>query len=189
MNPINRCTIRTSGGNVWPLMVPVERSEEDIPADECVVHGTKAWRRKLLDDVAYAYGRLHCRADALVLAEKCLIPPTDGRRELLVDVLMGSFVTLLDELGWQKEIIRGDTLQRRRYANPDEFLMNLALEGEIDSLLVGHRQKQNLNQQMFSANDINLVPQYWKRPSSVGMNDCFLDSIARVGMGRTRQLL
>jgi hypothetical protein len=186
-SPLNRCTIRTAVDKMWHLTVPVA-SNSGLAADKCGVPLTDAWRRHIIREVTRGYGGLLHLPDAVDLVEKCLAEAGSDKQEWLVDVLMTSFIRLLDELKWEKEVFRGDSLQRRRYGSDSEFLLNLALEAELDSLTVGNRQKQDLNQKLFRKNGIGLAAQQWQRPTGMGAHDCILDVVARNGLAKAKAM-
>lgn len=175
-NHVNRCLIRTAMDRMWNLMIPID--QKGVPADECKAVDTIAWREKIRKDVQRAYVGLK-HSDAAISVVREAFP--DGQSEWLVDHLLHSFSTVLSRIGWEKEILRGDSLQRRRYSSEDEYLLNLCLEAEVGALIVGHRQKSNLNQRLFRKNDIELVVQDWYGSNFITARDSILDMIARHG--------
>lgn len=183
-NPVNKHRIRTAIDHIWALTIPLVR--ENLPADKCEVMPGAAWRRFILNDVSKAYGGLLHSRQALELADKCL---PKVRHPWLVDILMHTFINLLEELHWDKEIIRGDSLQRRRYKDESEFLLNLALEREVDVLIVGYKQMKSLDQRLFRKNSVKLVEQHWQRPKNLGKTDSFLDVVARMGIDQAKAML
>jgi hypothetical protein len=175
-NHVNRCLIRTAMDRMWNLMIPID--QKGVPADECKVVDTIAWREKIRKDVQRAYTGLKFSDVALSVVREAF---PEGQSEWLVDHLLHSFTTVLNRIDWKKEILRGDSLQRRRYSTEDEYLLNLCLEAEVGALIVGHRQKSNLNQRLFRKNDIELVVQDWYGSNFITARDSILDMIARHG--------
>lgn len=175
-NHVNRCMIRTVMERMWHLTIPI--NAKGIPADECRVVETLEWRKKMRSDVMRGYTGLKFSQTALEIVAEAF---PEGQSEWLVDHLLHSFLVVLKKIAWEKEIIRGDTLQRRRYSNDDDYLLNLCLEAEADALIVGHTQKQNLNQRMFRKNGIELLTQDWYGSNYITARDSILDMIARHG--------
>lgn len=183
-NHVNRCLIRTSVDRMWSLTVPI--AEKGIPADECRVVNTIQWKEKIRHDVYRAYVGLTHAGVAQQLVRDSF---PDWQPEFLVDHLLHSFTTVLHRIGWKKEILRGDSRQRRRYTNDDDYLLNLALEAEADALIIGHTQKTNLNQRLFRKNGIELLTQDWYGSAFANARDSILDVIARNGAENVESFL
>lgn len=175
-NHVNRCLIRTALDKMWSLTIPIEG--KGSPADECTVPEISPWRIKMRKDVQRAYTGLTFHNEAIDVMNHAF---PEGQSDWLVDHLLHSFVTVLDKIQWKKDIIRGDSRQRRRYNNDDEYLLNLCLEADADALIVGHTQKTNLNQRLFKKNNIELLVQDWYGSNYITPRDSILDMIARHG--------
>lgn len=175
-NHVNRCMIRTGMDRMWNLTIPID--QKGVPADECRVVDSIAWREKIRKDVARAYAGLKYVDMAAALVRDAF---PDGHSEWLVDHLLQSFTMALHRIGWDKEILRGDSRQRRRYTNDDDYLLNLVLEAEADVLILGHTQKTNLNQRLFKKNGIELLTQDWYGSNFITARDSILDMVARHG--------
>lgn len=183
-NPINKCKIRTATDRIWALTVPLV--EENLPADKSRVAPMLSWRKYILKDVAKAYNGLLFASEAQGMVERCIAKENSP---WLVDVLLDGFMNILKELGWEREIIRGDSLQRRRYKDESEFLLNLALEADLDCLIVGHHQmRYQLDRRLFQRNGVGLSTQFWQRPAILGETDSFLDAVARVGVAQAKAM-
>ena len=176
-NHVNRSMIRTATDRYWSLTVPVET--EGLPADESRVDTKMPWKHKLFSDTTRAYTGLNHLDEVQHFTKHCF----DGvEGDALVDWLLAAFVATMKMLKWdRKQIFRGDTLQRRRYSNESEFLLNLALESESDRLIVGRTQKVNLNQRLFQRNQVDLELQNWYGNKKINSRDSILDMIARYG--------
>lgn len=176
-NRVNRCMIRTSLDRMWTLTIPVK--EEHLPADKTEIDTATEWKEKILKDVARGYNGLKYADVAHSFVKRCF----DGcKSQNLIDWLLLSFLNTLDLIGWpNKIVIRGDSLQRKRYENESAFLLNLCLEAEADRLIVGRNQKLNLNQRLFQRNQVALDLQQWYGTKYVNARDSILDIVARYG--------
>jgi hypothetical protein len=161
------------------LGIPVV--QEYLPADETEIDKTIEWLEKMLKDVSRGYMGLSHADVAHNLVKHCFDGCTSNA---LIDWLLLSFLRTLELIGMgQKTVHRGDSHQRARYSNDSEFLLNLCLETEVDRLIVGRTQKVNLNQRLFSRNQVELDMQNWYGNSRVNARDSILDIVARYGAG------
>jgi hypothetical protein len=186
--PLNKCALRTLTDRRAHLTIPIT-SPDGTPADQCTIPPHDEWKKQAIKVVTQAYGGLRYADEVIDLVDKCLKDDSETRSPWLVDVLLGGFVRMLDELRWDKQVLRGDTLQRHRYRDNSEFLLNLALEAEIDMLIVGGRQFDAINQKLFRKCGVELRAQHWNPPRGLGKTDCFLDAVARFGVVKSRDLL
>jgi hypothetical protein len=170
----NRCSIRTSQDAMRRLEIPiVESSAEE---DWLVVKPPITWKKDLLREVRRAYRGLPFADAALALVDKCL---TAAEGQKLVDYLLTVWLETLDYLGLEKTIVRGASLERRRYASYTDFLIGICRENECNRLYLGIEQMKGLDRPLVAAAKIALAGQDWKAPKAFPERDSILDAIAR----------
>ena len=170
----NRCSIRTGQDGMRRLEIPTV--ESDAEEDWLVVKPPITWKKELLRDVRRAYRGLPYAEAALALVDKCLTA-AEGQR--LVDYLVTVWLETLDYLGLEKTVVRGASLERRRYASYTDFLIAICRENECNRLYLGIEQMKGLERPAVAAAKITLMGQDWKAPKAFPERDSILDAIAR----------
>ena len=170
----NRCSIRTSQDGMRRIEIPI--FDSDAEEDWLVVKPPIEWKSTLLRDVRRAYHRLPHAEAAVKLLDKCL---TVAEGQKLVDYLMTVWLETLDYLGLQKTVVRGVSLERRRYASYTDFLIGICRDNECNRLYLGIEQMKNLERPAVAAAKVTLVGQDWKAPKAFPERDSILDAIAR----------
>lgn len=182
---INKCRIRTNIDSIWQFKIPLEQS--GVPVDEAVVDEDYKWRERILTEVRSGYNGLKNAHRAESLARRAF---ADRTNRLLVNQLMSALNETLECLEWNKKVIvRGSTLQRRRYETESEFVLNLCLEAGVERLYGGKRMFRNLNTKLFMDNQVQLVVQRWNGNSKINAMDCALDMIARYDLSEISDVL
>jgi hypothetical protein len=181
---IHCCRLRTSLDKIWKMEIPVV--EKGLPADDTLIDNDIPWRPRIVSDVKRGYNGLKYSSVVEDLVKRCFNDLPDSK---LVNALIGSFIELLKLMGWSdKQIIIGSTLQRRRYANDSQFLLNLCAEAEVQKLYGGYRQFQQLDRKIFHDNDIEIVHQQWTDAYKLNARDSALDMLARYASSQISEL-
>lgn len=175
----HRCTIRTAYDEYRSIWIPLSKTESKaLPVDHVKIQSQgHEWQKQLLRDVRRAYNGLPYQPEIEQLIAQGL---QKINSPWLVDALMNLFLGTLAKLGWQnKKVIRGDSLQRRRYKDESAFLLDLCLHAECERLILGNKQIEGLNRKLFIKNEIALSPQLWKPGPAFPFQDSIIDLMVR----------
>jgi len=161
--------------------------EKGVPIDQVDVPDCSTWFPEMQKEVRRTYGGLPLAWAATELVSQLPPPYTSPR---LTDYLMHPFVRTLRWLGWDKEIVRGDSLQRNRYAKEKncDYLLDLCLENRCQRLIVGTCRETSCRR-LFHKAGITVVPQHWDGSRTSRGRDSILDAVARFSAAEIRKQL
>lgn len=181
----NKCRIRTALDQIWQLKIPVQKM--GLPTDETQIDNDVPWRDRIINDVRRGYRGLPFAKRAEELARRSF---TDAQDDWFVNALMNSMTATLEFMDWgKKDIIRGSTLQRRRYNDESEFVLNLCLEAGVDKLYGGSRMLRELRPRLFKENQVELEVQRWDGTQQINALDSALDLISRYDLSEIPEIL
>jgi WbqC-like protein family len=172
-NHANQCVLRSASGATSRIAIPVRN--KGVPIDDVDVPECSTWFPEMQKQVR----RIHCGLPLALAATELvsqLLPPYTSA--WLTDYLMHPFVMTLRWLGWEKEIVRGDSRQRNRYATDCEYLLNLCLENRCQRLIVGTGPETECRG-LFHEAGVAVVPQHWDGSGTLRGRDSILDAVAR----------
>ena len=172
-NHANECVLRSASGTRRKIEIPVRTRR--VPIDEVDVPEPVTWFPGMQKEVQHIYRGLLLASAATALVSQLLPPYTSP---WLTDYLMHPFVMTMRWLGWEKEIVRGDHLQRRRYASDCEYLLDLCLENRCQRLIVGTGPETKCRE-LFCKAGLALVSQRWDGSKDLLGRDSILDAVAR----------
>ena len=172
-SPANQCVIRSAVGGTRKIEIPV--LTKGMPIDQVAVAERSTWFPKMQNDLRSAYKGLPNASAASELLEASMLGITSP---WLTDPLMCSFVMTLEWLGWQKKIVRGDTLERGRRRTESEYELALCLDHGCERFVVGKDQEIN-DRKPFRSKGVTVVAQQWHGTATLPAHDSILDAIAR----------
>jgi hypothetical protein len=172
-NHANQCFLRSAAGGTRKIEIPVRNKR--VPIDEVDVPEPSTWFPDMQIEVRRIYAGLPLASAASELVSQLLPPYTSP---WLTDYLMHPFVMTLRWLGWEKEIVRGATVQRGRYAEDSEYLLDLCLQNGCKHFIVGTGPEITYRR-LFRSEGVTLVSQQWKGSSTLPARDSILDAVAR----------
>ncbi len=96
---------------------------------------------------------------------------------------MQPFLMTLRWLGWEKEIVRGASVQRRYYpADADsEYLLDLCLQNKCNRFIVGTGPEINYRP-LFRTKGVSIISQRWQGSANLPARDSILDAVARLSV-------
>jgi len=172
-NHANQCVLRSAAGAPRRVEIPVHR--KGVPIDEVDVPEPSTWFPKMQQEVRRTYGGLPMASAATELVSQ-LLPPYAS--PWLTDYLMHPFVKTLEWLGWEKEIVRGASVERHRYVVDSEYLLDLCLQNNCKRLIVGTGSE--MNRPLFRREGVNIIRQQWQGSAALPVRDSILDAVARL---------
>ncbi len=176
-NHVNRCVIRPASGIMRTIEIPVRATGLRIDQTEVPAHST--WFPAMEDQVRRAYSGLEMAPEACTLLSESMSRARSS--PWLVDYLMNAFMTTMQYLGLQseKEVFRGDSLERKPYVADSDYLLNYCLENRCNRLLVGTGPEGKW-QERFSRAGVRIVRQQWHGSATLRAQDSILDAVARL---------
>jgi len=181
-NLANQCVLRSASGAMQRIEIPVHR--RGVPIDEVDVPESATWFPEIEQQVRRIYSGLPMASAATGLVSQMLPPNTSP---WLTDYLLHPFVVTLRWLGWEKEIVRGATEQRRCYpvdAEP-EYLLDLCLQKGCDRFIVGADAEARYRS-LFRHGGVRIISQRWHRAADLPARDSILDPVARFSVSDIR---
>ena len=172
-NHASQCVLRSVVGGTRKIEIPVRK--KGGPIDDVDVPDCSTWFPEMQKEVRRIYDGLPLASAATELVSQ-LPPPYTSI--WLTDYLMHSFLMTLRWLGWEKEIIRGDSLQRNRYATECDYLLDLCLENRCQRCIVGTGPEAKCRR-LFHRAGVSVVPQRWDGSKILRGRDSILDAVAR----------
>jgi len=182
-NHASRCILRSSVGSSWNIEIPVQRKE--VPIDDVEVPDLSTWFPEMQNEVRRIYAGLPLASAASELVAQLPPPYTSP---WLTDYLMHAFVMTLNQLGWKKEIVRGDSRQRKRYANDCDYLLDLCREKRCQRLIVGTGPETRC-WELFRNAGVRLISQDWVGSGALRGRDSILDAVARLSVAEILERL
>ena len=172
-SPANQCVIRSAVGGTRKIEIPV--CTKGMPIDLAAVAETSTWFPKMQNDVRSAYKGLPNAPAASELLEKSM----SGTSPWLTDYLMQAFMMTFERLGWEKDIVRGDTVQRHPYDAESEYELDLCLQNGCERFIVGTGPEIKARK-LFRSKGVTLVSQDWNGTANLPARDSILDAVARL---------
>lgn len=173
-NHANQCVLRSAAGAPRRVEIPVHR--KGVPIDEVDVPEPSTWFPEMQQEVRRTYRSLPMASAATELLSQ-LLPPYAS--PWLTDYLMHSFVMTLKWLVWEKEIVRGASVQRQRYVVDSEYVLDLCLQNRCKRLIVGMGSEIK-NRPLFRKERVNIIHQQWQGSATLPVRDSILDAVARL---------
>ena len=180
-NHANQCFLRSVAGCTWKIEIPV--SEKGMPIDRVGVPERSNWFPQMQKEVRRSYSGLPLASAATELVSQ-LLPPFPS--PWLADYLMHPFVMTLEYLGWGKKIVRGDTVQRNRFATDCDYLLDLCRENRCQRFIVGTGPEINCKG-LFHKAGVTVRPQHWDGSRTLRGRDSILDAVARFSVADIRK--
>ena len=179
-NPANQCVLRSDFGATQRIEIPVHR--RGVPIDQVEVPEPDTWFPEIEQQVARIYSGLPMASAATGLVSQMLPPNTSP---WLTDYLVHPFVVTLRWLGWEKEIVRGATEQRRCYPADAEYLLDLCLQKKCDRFIVGAGAEARYRS-LFRHGGVRIISQHWHGSADLSARDSILDAVARFSASDVR---
>jgi WbqC-like protein family len=179
-NPANQCVLRSDFGATQRIEIPVHR--RGVPIDQVEVPEPDTWFPEIQQQVARIYSGLPMASAATGLVSQ-MLPPYPS--PWLTDYLLHPFVVTLRCLGWEKEIVRGATEQRRRYSVDAEYWLDLCLHNGCDRFIVGADAEARCRP-LFRGGGVRIISQHWHGPADLSARDSILDAVARFSVSDVR---
>jgi WbqC-like protein family len=175
-NHANQCVLRSAAGVPRRVEIPVHR--KGVPIDEVDVPEPSTWFPEMQQQVRQTYSGLPMASAATELVSQ-LLPPYAS--PWLTDYLLHPFVMTLRWLGWEKEIVRGATVQRRYYLGDadSEYLLDLCLQNKCNRFIVGTGPEINYRP-LFRTKGVSIISQRWQGSANLPARDSILDAVARL---------
>lgn len=174
-NHVNRCMIRTAVDSFRKIKIPV--NQRNRPADQVDVAKKSTWVQDIENDVRRSYRGLLYRKTAMQLLQNTIQTPDSP---WLTDYLMEGFLGVLQVMGWEKKIVlRGDTLQRRRYGTESEYILDMCGMLDCRNILMGRSQLINSHRALFRRVGVEIIMQRWNESKEFPSRDSILDALAR----------
>ena len=173
-NHASQCFLRSAAGDTRKIDIPVRK--KGVPIDDVDVPECSNWFPQMQKEVRRIYCGLPLALTATDLVSQ-LLPPYAS--PWLTDYLMHPFVMTLRWLGWEKEIVRGDSRQRNRYATDCDYLLDLCRENRCQRLIVGTGPETQCRG-LFHKAGVVVVPQHWDGSRTLRGRDSILDAVARL---------
>jgi len=179
-NHASQCFLRSAAGGTQKIDIPVRK--KGVPIDDVDVPGCSNWFPQMQKEVRRIYCGLPLALAATELVSQLLPPYTSP---WLTDYLMHPFAMTLRWLGWEKEVVRGDSRQRNRYATDCDYLLDLCLENRCQRLIVGTRPETQCRGRFHKAG-VAVVHQHWDGSRILRGRDSILDAVARFSAAEIR---
>lgn len=180
-NHANQCVLRSAAGAPRTVEIPVHR--KGVPIDEVDVPEPSTWFPEMQQEVRRTYSGLPMASAATELISQLLPPCTSP---WLTDYLMHPFVMTLSWLGWEREIVRGDSRQRNRYDTDCDYLLDLCLENRCQRFIIGTGPETKCRG-LFHKAGVTVVPQHWDGSRTLRGRDSILDAVARFSAADIRK--